>query len=62
MMAIPRVVAFAGLLVGVMSIAAALWLELRRDDRRRRLVRSVESILNDGEFDRSGEEHFKRVA
>jgi len=62
MVAIPRVVAFAALLVGVISIAVALWLESRRDQRRRRLVRNIESILSDEDFCRSGEKQFKRVA
>jgi hypothetical protein len=62
MVAISRVVVFAALLVGVISMAAALWLELRRDERRRRLARNVQSILSAEDFYRSGEKHFKRVA
>jgi len=62
MLAIPRVEAFAALLVGVIAIATALWLELRRIDRRRRLARNVVSALSGENTYRAEETHFKRVA
>jgi hypothetical protein len=61
-MAIPQMMALAAISTGVMSIASTLWLEILRDGRRRRLARSVASILRDQDFYRSGETHFKRVA
>jgi hypothetical protein len=62
MLAIPRIAAFLAMLLGVISIAGVLWREARRDQRRRRLVRHVESILRDEDFSLSGEKHLKRVA
>jgi hypothetical protein len=62
MLAIPRIAAFVAMLIGVISIAGALWREARRDQRRYRLVRNVESILRDEDVGRSEERHLKRVA
>jgi hypothetical protein len=53
---------FLAMLIVVISMAGALWREARRDRRRRRLVRNVESILRDEGFDLSEENHLKRVA
>ena len=62
MLSMPRILAFAAMLIGLVSVAATLWLELRRNERRRRLVRSIESVLVDEDFRRSEEKVFKRVA
>ena len=62
MVGIPRIVAFAANAIGVMSIAATLWLEMLRDGRRRRLARKVAFILRDEDPDGPAERHFKRVA
>jgi hypothetical protein len=62
MLGLPGIVAFAAMQFGVISIAATLWLELRREERRLRLVRKVESVLHEEDFCRPGEAYFKRVA
>ncbi len=57
--------AFAVLQLAVISLAAKLWLELRRDQWRMLLLRDVESTVNrrTGENVRSEEvEQFKRAA
>jgi hypothetical protein len=46
----------------VIAIAAALWLELRRIARRRRLASNVGATLSDEVLYRPGEQHLKRVA
>jgi hypothetical protein len=61
MSGILHVAALAAMSIGVVAIAAVLWLEMRRDGRRRRLVQNVASILRE-EDPRRGEEQFKRVA
>jgi hypothetical protein len=38
--------AFGALQLAVIFLAAKLWLDLRRDQRRRRLLRNVELTLN----------------
>jgi hypothetical protein len=53
---------FAVLLLVVISIAATLWIEMRRDERRRRLVKNVQAVLSDDGFQPSGETRLKRVA
>lgn len=58
----PDVAAFALLWVAIVSIAAALWMEMRLDRRRRRLLHSLKTVLEDGIIDGSAEECFKRVA
>lgn len=62
MPAIPRIAAFLAMLIGVISIAGVLWREARREQRRCRLVRRVESILRDEDFSLSEEKQLKRVA
>jgi hypothetical protein len=61
MSGILHVAALGAMSIGVVAIAAVLWLEMRRDGRRRRLVQNVASILRE-EDPRRGEEQFKRVA
>jgi hypothetical protein len=61
MLDIARLPFFAALLVGVIAIAAVLWLEARRDEQRRRLVKRLESVLND-EGVRAAEDQLKRAA
>jgi len=62
MLNLPGIVVLAAMQVGVISIAATLWFELRREERRLRLVRKVESALHEENVRRPGEEYFKRVA
>jgi hypothetical protein len=62
MFILPRVVASTTMLVGVISIAATLFLEMRRDRRRSRLVRNVESVLHDADLPRTVAQDLKRAA
>jgi hypothetical protein len=62
MLDIARLPFFAALLVGVIAIAAVLWLEARRDEQRRRLVKRLESVLNDEGVRRAAEDQLKRAA
>ena len=62
MLAITRLPLFATLLVGVFTIAAVLWLEARRDERRRRLIKRLESLLGDGPSRGTGEDQLQRAA
>jgi hypothetical protein len=62
MLAIARLPFFAALLSGVLAIAAVLWLEARRDARRRRLLKRLESVLNDEGLRRAAEDQLKRAA
>jgi len=39
-----------------------LWLEARRDERRRRLMKRLESVLNDEGSRRAAEDQLKRAA
>ena len=48
--------------VGVILIAAVLWVEARRDARRRQLVRNIATILRDGEREHSEAIALKRAA
>ncbi|HUB77924.1 MAG TPA: hypothetical protein VMB03_03960 [Bryobacteraceae bacterium] len=57
-----RLLTFAILQLGVIAIAATLWIEMRRAERRSRLVKNVESIISDGDFRPEGEIRLKRVA
>ena len=45
MLATPRLIAFLLLEVGILSIAGRIWLEFRRDEKRRRLAESVVNTL-----------------
>jgi hypothetical protein len=47
---------------GLIAIVAVLWIELRREERRRRLVRNLQSVLTDEDLGRSKEDHLKRAA
>ena len=62
MLAVTRLPIFAALLVGAIAIAAALWLEARRDERRRRFMKRLESVLNDQGCRRAEEDQLKRAA
>ena len=62
MLALQGIVVFGALQFGAIAIAAALWLELRREELRLRRVRKVESILHDEDLCRPREAYFKRVA
>jgi hypothetical protein len=62
MLAVARVLLAGTMELGVISIAATLWLELRRDDRRRRIVKTVEAVLNGDEGRPSGGTPLKRAA
>jgi hypothetical protein len=62
MLAVTRHPLFAALLVGAIAISAALWLEARRDERRRRLMKRLESVLNDEGSRRAAEDQLKRAA
>ena len=53
---------FAAIQFGVISIAAVLWLELRREERRLRLVRSLQTMLDNETVDRQGENFIPRAA
>jgi hypothetical protein len=44
---ISRTLVFAALFLGSFSLAAILWLEMRREQRRRRLARGVECLLRE---------------
>ena len=45
MLATPRLIAYLLLEVGILSIAGRIWLEFRRDEKRRRLAESVANTL-----------------
>jgi len=62
MLTIARLPFFAALLAGVIAIAAVLWLEARRDARRRRFMKRLESVLNDETSRRAAEDQLKRAA
>jgi len=62
MLTIARLPFFAALLAGVIAIAAVLWLEARRDERRRRFMKRLESVLNDETSRRAAEDQLKRAA
>ena len=48
--------------VGVILIAAVLWVAARRDARRRQLVRNIATILRNGEREQSDAIALKRAA
>jgi hypothetical protein len=62
MLIVTRIIASMTILVGIISIAATLWLELRRDRWRTRLARNVESVLQDADWQRARNEDLKRAA
>jgi hypothetical protein len=62
MVALSSAAPFAAVQFGVLSIAAVLWSELHREERRRRRLRNVQTQLEDIDLRRSGEDHFKRAA
>ena len=62
MLTIARLPFFAALLSGVIAIAAVLWLEARRDERRRHFMKRLESVLNDETSRRAAEDQLKRAA
>jgi len=62
MLTIARLPFFAALLAGVIAIAAVLWLEARRDERRRRFMKRLESVLNDETSRSAAEDQLKRAA
>jgi len=62
MLTIARLPFFAALLAGVIAIAAVLWLEARRGEQRRRLVKRLESLLNDEGVRRAAEDQLERAA
>jgi len=62
MLPIVRLLLFAVMLLGVISIAATLWIDMRREQRRRRLVKNVQTVLSEGDLQRSEEIPLKRVA
>jgi hypothetical protein len=57
-----RLTVFAIEFVGLVSIAVALWLDIRLEERRRRLVRGIETILANEDYRNPQPEVFKRVA
>ena len=62
MLAVTRLSLFAAVLVGVTALAAVVWLEARRAEHRRRLLKRLESVLGDETLRRLGVDHFKRAA
>lgn len=67
MFVMQRISVFAGLLAGVIFLAAALWLDLRREHQRRRFARNVDALLNQQDQQKHRyvdiqEEQFKRAA
>jgi hypothetical protein len=60
--ALSSVVPYAALQVGVILIGALLWLDLRREARRRRLLSSIQSVLKNADPDIPGEKFFTRAA
>jgi hypothetical protein len=62
MLTIARLPFFAALLAGVIAIAAVLWLEARRDERRRHFMKRLESVLNDETSRSAAEDQLKRAA
>jgi hypothetical protein len=67
MFVMQRTPVFAELLAGVIFLAAALWLDLRREHQRRRFARNVELLLNQQDQQKGRhvdiqEEQFKRAA
>ncbi len=57
-----QVVSYGALQVGVILIASVLWSLLHREERRRRLVGSLRSVLANEGVNRSGEKILKRAA
>jgi hypothetical protein len=62
MLAVTRLLWFAALWIGVISIAAALWLEFHRDERRRRLVKNIQSVLSGQDVQAPAETRLDRAA
>jgi hypothetical protein len=62
MLTFSHVAPYATLQAGVFLIAAVLWFELHREERRRRLARSIQSLLTDEDAAGSGEKILKRAA
>lgn len=62
MLALSGAAPFATLQIGVIGIAAVLWLESHREERRRRPIRNLQSVLDDDDLRRSKREHWKRAA
>jgi hypothetical protein len=62
MLAVARLPLFAALLAGVIAIAAAIWLEARRDERRLRLMKRFESVLGDPTSRRTRKDQLDRAA
>ena len=55
-------VPYAAVQAGVILIAAVLWFDFSNEDRRRRLVRNLQSVLNYGEENREEKKPFRRAA
>ena len=53
---------YAVVQVGVTWIAAVLWRDLRREERRRRLLLNLKSVLNDEQLCPTDEKYFTRAA
>ena len=62
MVELSNVIPFAALLVGVILIAAYLWFDARREDRRQYLVRSLQSVLENEQQIRPRKKLFQRAA
>jgi len=62
MLDIARLPFFAVLLVAVITIAVVLWLEARRHEQRQRLVKRLESVLNDEGVRSAVEDQLQRAA
>ena len=62
MLVAPRLVPFLLLEAGILSVAVRLWLEFRRDDKRRRIAKSVETVLSSEQFSRPEKTPLKRAA
>jgi len=62
MILIPHVTYFLGCLPIPIAIAATLWLDMRRDQRRRRLAQSIQSVLQDVDCRPERREDWKKAA
>ena len=62
MLATMRLSVFAAEVVGVIAIAAVMWLEARRDARRQFFMKRLKTALGDESGGRVGEDQFKRAA
>jgi hypothetical protein len=62
MLAVTRLVFLGVLELAIISIAAIVWAEVRRFERRDRLVKNVQAVLNDADSPPPADTSLQRAA